>query len=225
MEYVEGSPLHKMLHGRPLSPDKVAMMGEQVARAMSRAHRRSLLHRDLKPGNMLVTSEGDVKVVDFGLAAVFQPLHSALDLDLPTMPVGRELKLAGTLPYMSPEQARGEHLDARSDIFSLGVVLYEMTTGDRPFAGVTPADLLQEILRARPMPIHERVGSVPLDLERIIRKAMAPNRKDRYQTMEDLAVDLRHLSRELETGSSPSYDSLQGALESTRATHRRKLRL
>jgi tetratricopeptide (TPR) repeat protein len=109
---------------------------------------------------------------------------------------------------MSPEQARGEKLDPRTDIFSLGVVLYEMTTGQRPFSGTTNAEVLREILKARPRPPHEISARVPLDLERIIAKALAPARTDRYQTMDDLAVDLKRLNRELESGSSPSFDDI-----------------
>ncbi|MBI1950964.1 MAG: protein kinase [Acidobacteria bacterium] len=229
MEYVEGRPLSAIIHGRPLSSGTVATLGFQVARALSRAHRKGLLHRDLKPGNILVTAEGDVKVVDFGLATLFSP-SDATDVTTASVaenpgggraPVARGGKgpLIGTIPYMSPEQARGEALDARSDIFALGAVLYEMTTGDRPFSGATHVEVLQEILKAHPVPVHERLPKVPLDLDRIIQKAMAPHRAERYQTMEDLAVDLKRLGRDLESGSSPSYDDLRAPL--TRARRRR----
>src|SRR3989338_5363920 len=131
------------------------------------------------------------------------------------------MPVAGTLPYMSPEQGRAENLDARSDVFSLGVVIYEMTTGQRPFAGATHGELVQEILRGRPRPVHELVPKVPLELDRIVQKALAARPGERYQTMEDLAVDMKRLGRDLESGSSPSYDDLKEALAPAR---RRRLR-
>ena len=209
MEYVEGNPLNKLLHGRPLPSHKVADYGQQVARALSRAHRKKLLHRDLKPGNILVTAEGEVKVVDFGLAILFRHAGSTATTRsiLEGDPTGKR-EIAGTLPYMSPEQVRGEELDARSDIFSLGTVLYEMTTGQQPFGGRTTRDLVGEIIKARPNPVHELVPNTPMELERIIDKALAPRRADRYQTTDDLAVDLKRLGRDLESGSAPSWGSL-----------------
>src|SRR5437867_695381 len=218
MEHVEGKPLGKLLQGRPLSPEKVSDIGVQIAQALSNAHRKSLLHRDLKPSNILVTPEGEVKVVDFGLAMLFAPLDGALDtnaetLSMPNLPgalrdASKTAGPAGTLPYMSPEQVRGEKLDSRSDIFSMGVVLYEMATGQRPFLGSTPGDLARDITRCKPMPIHELLPKVPLELERIIQKTLAAKVSERYQTMQDLAVDLKRLGRDLESGSSPSYEEL-----------------
>ena len=228
MEFVDGKPLSKILHGRPLPPDKVASMGLQAARALSRAHRKGLLHRDLKPANLLITNDGDLKVVDFGLATLFEHRVTSVGSDESTYstngeaPAGsRRMPVAGTLPYMSPEQVRAENLDARSDVFSLGVVIYEMTTGQRPFAGATHGELVQEILRGRPRPVHELVPKVPLELDRIVQKALAARPGERYQTMEDLAVDMKRLGRDLESGSSPSYDDLKEALAPAR---RRRLR-
>ena len=216
MEYVEGKPLTKLLLGRPLPPHKVAEFGAQIARALGKAHRAKLVHRDLKPGNVLVTPEGEVKVVDFGLATLFRRadttrLHEA------TTVVNQGAKeetrtLAGTLPYMSPEQVRLEDLDGRSDIFSLGTILYEMATGQLPFQGSTHSEVMREILSARPVPVHDLVPKVPLELDRIISKAMARRRGERYPGAEDLAVDLMSLGKSLESGTSPSYDELQRKL-------------
>ena len=214
MEYVEGQPLSKVLRGAPLSPDKVADIGLQVARALTKAHRNGLLHRDLKPANILITPDGEAKVVDFGLATLFTRRDTTLATDVradattQTVPRDQQRGIAGTLAYMSPEQTRGEKLDSRSDIFSLGVVLYEMTTGQRPFIGVTSAEVVAEIQKSRPRPVHELVPQVPLDLNRTIQKAMASKPGERYQHMDDLAVDLKRLGRELESGSSPSYEDL-----------------
>jgi len=227
MEYVEGKPLSQILHGRALPPEKVASIGEQVARALSRTHRKGLLHRDLKPPNILVTAEGEVKVVDFGLATLYSQSESSLttqpaDSPTPTPARGGSDRhgFAGTLSYMSPEQAKGMTLDPRSDIFSLGAVLYEMTTGQRPFSGADRGETLREVLRAHPVPVHERVPKVPLDLDRIIAKALAPQREDRYQTMEDLAVDLKRLGRELEKGLSHSYAAVAEPWILARGRHR-----
>src|SRR5262245_22208134 len=230
MEYVEGTPLNKILHGRPPPPDKVAGIGLQVARALSSAHRKGLLHRDLKPSNILVTGQGEVKVADFGLAILFDApgsmtgstaSTSTLDDHARGGPADRasERRLVGTVPYMSPEQAMGDVLDARSDIFSLGIVLYEMTTGRRPFLGATNAEILGEITKAEARPVHELVPKVPLDLDRIVQKALAKNRSNRYQSTDDLAVDLKRLSQDLDSGSSPSYEDLKTA--SSRVGRRR----
>ncbi len=213
MEYVEGKPLNKILHGRPMPPEKVAEIGYQVAHAISKAHRKGLLHRDLKPANILITPDGDAKVVDFGLATLFTPQESTIGTAGPTQSLvegtdDQQKGVVGTIPYMSPEQVRGEKLGARSDIFSLGVVLYEMTTGRRPFQASSRGALAEEIHKARPLPVHEIVPRVPLDLDRIIQKAMSPRPADRYQTMDDLGVDLKRLSRDLDSGSSPSYQDV-----------------
>ncbi len=208
MEHVEGKPLSRLLRGRPLSPEEVATLGTQVALALSRAHHHGLLHRDLKPSNILVTPDGDVKVVDFGLAILFGQPATGRGSEMTTESVPERRVLIGTPPYMSPEQTREERLDGRSDIFSLGVVLYEMATGQRPFSGATNAELLQEIRKARPKPPHEAAPHLPLELDRIIRKALAPARADRYQTMDDLAVDLKGLRKDLESEAAPTYDDL-----------------
>ncbi len=215
MEYVEGTSLKNLLHGRPLPPHKVAGFGRQIAKALSRAHRKQLLHRDLKPGNVIVTPDGEVKVVDFGLAVLFHDEDPSVGPTAITQPLSEDDttraergRIAGTIPYMSPEQVRGERLDARSDIFSLGVVLYEMTTGQRPFAGASRAELVHEIQQAHPLPPHELVSKLPLELERILQKALAARRANRYQSMDDLAVDLMLLDRALESGSAPSFEDL-----------------
>ncbi len=212
MEYVEGQPLGRILHGRPLPSEKIADWGQQVAEGLARAHRKGLIHRDLKPANIMVTTDGEVKIVDFGLATLFSRPDFTTESLASTWTETAEKNrtgIAGTLPYMSPEQVRGEKLDSRSDIFSFGTVLYEMTTGQRPFMGPRPADIAQEILRTQPTPVHELVPKVPLALRWIIEKALARRPGDRYQVMEDVGIDLKRLGRDLESGSSPSFEDLQ----------------
>ncbi len=215
MEYVENL-FSQVLHARPLPPPaRVAELGCQVAKALSRAHRKGLLHRDLKPSNILITLEEEAKVVDFGLATLFERQETsrfsvATTESLPDS-LGRQHpgenaargSIVGTLPYMSPEQLRSEPLDARSDIFSLGAVLYEMTTGRRPFTGASSSEVAKKIQDGRPSPVHELVPEVPIDLERTIHKALSARRGDRYQTMDDLAVNLRRLARDVEFGLLP----------------------
>jgi eukaryotic-like serine/threonine-protein kinase len=210
MEHVEGLPLGRLLHGRPVPPEKVADWGLQVAQGLARAHRKGLLHRDLKPGNILITSDGEAKIVDFGLAVLFSSSDSRTGSLVSTLTETARseaaTRIAGTLPYMSPEQVQGEKLDARSDIFSFGTVLYEMTTGERPFLGRTPAEVAQEILRGQPKPVLQQVPKVPLVLHQIIEKTLARRPEDRYQHMDDVAVDLRRLRKDLDSGSSPAYE-------------------
>jgi TolB-like protein/predicted Ser/Thr protein kinase len=216
MEYVEGPALNKIIRGRPMPPDRIVELGAQIAGALSRAHRKRLLHRDLKPGNILVTPDGNVKIVDFGLAVLFRPEESILDAEEMTRSLGDagggewQRQVVGTVPYMSPEQVRGEELDARSDIFSMGTILYEMTTGRRPFGGTTAAEIMGSIEKAQPTPPHDVVSSLPLELNRIIQKALARRPSDRYQSADDLEVDLTRHGRELESGSSLSYGEVAG---------------
>jgi len=215
MECVEGKSLDKVFHGRPLPLDQVVALGLQIAQALSRAHRRGLLHRDIKPANVIVTPEGDVKVVDFGVAAMLARAAEPAGAE-PTAPPESTSRLqvpggemVGTLAYMPPEQVRGEALDARSDIYALGVTLYEMTTGQRPHAGATQWEVMESIFKGRPRPVHELVPQVPVELERIVLKALAAKAAERYQTTDDLAVDLKQLQKELDADSSLSYTDLR----------------
>jgi tetratricopeptide (TPR) repeat protein/predicted Ser/Thr protein kinase len=223
MEYVDGKPLTQILPGQPLPPGRVVEYGAQIARALARAHRAKIIHRDLKPGNLLVTEDGEVKVVDFGLATLYRPVETTVLAEATTRTaVGvqddsdQPRQLAGTIPYMSPEQVRLEDLDSRSDIFSLGTVLYEMTTGQRPFKGSTQSEVMQEILKTEPVPVHDLVPDVPGELDRIISRAMAPRRGQRYQDAGDLAEDLKRLGQELEAGTSLKYQALQEKLQRER---------
>ncbi|MEP7365003.1 MAG: protein kinase [Acidobacteriota bacterium] len=181
MEYIEGAPLKG-----PLPVVEVARLGAQIADALDAAHRKGITHRDLKPGNVLVTKSG-VKVIDFGLAKGGSPVRGEQDVTL-TKPLTGEGTILGTVPYMSPEQLQGQEADARSDIFALGCVLYEMLTGRRAFEGKSQVSIMAAILEHEPAPITEHV--VPAWLDRIIRRCLRKNPDDRWQSARDVAIEL-----------------------------------
>src|SRR6266487_1965341 len=195
MEMLDGQVLSKAIEGRPLKIEQVIDFGTQMADALDAAHSENIVHRDVKPANIFVTRTGRIKLLDFGVAVM---LPRRAD---PTM--ARSLfSTGGTIPYMSPEQARVEDLDHRTDLFSLGVVLYEMATGRRPFVGATAPDVLSAIMTEPPIAPRGLNPAVPLELERIITKALEKNPGLRYQTASDLSVDLHRLKRDLDRASS-----------------------
>jgi tetratricopeptide (TPR) repeat protein/predicted Ser/Thr protein kinase len=213
MEFVEGRPLHQALVGSRQPAERIADIGAQIARGLAQAHRQGLLHRDIKPANVLLTPDGEVKIVDFGIATLTEPAAgdvdssgltrtSALDIEPPPDASPRPAPAMGTLPYMSPEAVRREPLEAQSDVFSVGVLLYELATGRRPFVGNTEREIAEQILAADPIAPSRLVPGLVPELNRIILKAIAARPADRYQTMDDLAVDLRTLGRDLELGGT-----------------------
>ncbi len=195
MEFVEGETLRERVNRCPLDLPELIAVGSQVADALEAAHRVGLIHRDIKSTNILLTSEGQAKVVDFGLAKRMAPKQGAEDrtADSSLTALGA---VVGTAAYMSPEQTRGETLDPRTDLFSLGVVLYEAATGRRPFEGPTVYSVLHEIaLVEPPAPSRARAG-LPRELDQVLLRAMAKDRERRYQSAADLASALRALGRE-----------------------------
>jgi len=203
MEKLEGRTLKGTIAGKPLPADRVLKLGAQMAEALEAAHGKGIVHRDIKPGNVFLTRRGDVKLLDFGLAKLSGRNNGEpgdIDAEEATE-TGRPEPLtgAGTAPgtaaYMSPEQARGEEVDARTDLFSLGAVLYEMTTGKRPFPGETPAVLFEGILAREPAPPSALIPDVPYELDAIVLKALEKDRDLRYQTAADLRVDLQRAAR------------------------------
>jgi serine/threonine protein kinase len=202
MEYVEGQPLNKKIGGSPLEPAEILRIGTQIVRAVEEAHSKGITHRDIKPENIIVTHEAEVKVLDFGLAKLtsLPPQASQLtpDSELLTEVKTNPGVVMGTVNYMSPEQAMGQDVDQRSDLFSVGVVLYEMATGRVPFAGSSLTDTIDRIVHKQPEAIARLNYGVPADLEVIIKKALRKNRDERYQTARELLVDLRDLQQELE---------------------------
>jgi serine/threonine protein kinase/tetratricopeptide (TPR) repeat protein len=198
MECVEGQTLAQRLGRGPLSIEQVLKYGAQIADALAAAHAQGVVHRDVKPANIFITLRDDVKVLDFGLAKRDDvPDPSAATVTLALSEAGSVL---GTAAYMSPEQARGEALDARTDLFSLGSVLYEMTAGRRAFDGRTHAVVFNAILNATPTPASEFRKDIPQELERILDKALAKDREVRYHSASDMKVDLLRLKRDLESG-------------------------
>ena len=195
MELVDGQTLSQVIAGRPLTSDRLIDLGTQIADALEAAHAEGIVHRDVKPANIFVTRSGRIKLLDFGVAVL---LPRRLD---PT--TARSLSsTGGTIPYMSPEQARVEDLDHRTDLFSLGAVLYEMAVGRRPFVGATANDVLAAIVNQPPIAPRVLNPAVPLELERIITKALEKHPALRYQTASDLKVDLQRLTRDLDRASS-----------------------
>jgi serine/threonine protein kinase/type II secretory pathway pseudopilin PulG len=202
MEYVEGQPLNRKIAAQPMEPAEIVKLGIQIARALDEAHSKGITHRDIKPQNIIVTPDAEVKMLDFGLAKLSSGEPSlaelAADSQLATKVKTSPGIVMGTVNYMSPEQAMGRDVDHRTDIFSLGVVLYEMATGRVPFNGASLTETIDRIAHAQPEAIARFNYKVPAELEVIIKKALRKNRDERYQAARDLLVDLRDLERELE---------------------------
>jgi len=222
MERLRGETVKAAIERQALSIDKITSLGEQIADALDAAHRAGIVHRDLKPANLFVTERGEAKILDFGLAKMASG-ESASDLTPDALTVaGEQLTAAGstigTVAYMSPEQARGEPVDARSDLFSLGVVLYQMATGRLPFPGASTAEFFAAILKENPILPSQVNAEIPPPLEQIILKLLEKDRAMRYQSAADIRADLQRLQRDT-TLSHASGVSRVAA--STSASHRR----
>ena len=191
MQYVEGETLRRAIGGRPLKLDSLLSISLQVADALAEAHTRGIIHRDVKGGNIIITPRGQAKVLDFGLAKLLERAEGEAEIHL-TMTGA----VMGTPAYMSPEQARGERADHRSDIFSFGAVIYEMATGHTPFSGRSRADVISAVLNEPHTPAAELNKELPAHLSAVIDRALAKNAGDRYQSMPEMIADLRQVVAE-----------------------------
>ena len=207
MEYVEGVTLRERIDGGQIETSEALDVAIQVASALALAHTAGIVHRDIKPENIMLRHDGYVKILDFGLAKLTERKSKGADSEARTQII--ELKttpgmVLGTVAYMSPEQARGLPVDSRTDVWSLGVVLYEMVTGQRPFAAPTPTDLIISIVGREAEPLDKLAPSTPTQLGRIVSKALAKDRDGRYHTADDLLVNLKDLKREVDADTRPS---------------------
>ncbi len=209
MEFVEGDTLGRRMKRSPLEVHETLDVAIQIATALAAAHEASVVHRDVKPDNVILRPDGLVKVLDFGLAKQIEPRSISSFEEAYAVP---EVKthpglVMGTVAYMSPEQARGKLVDARSDIFSFGAMLYQMTSGRLPFIGENDIDVVGSILHKEPRPLSQSARQIPHDVELLIKKALRKNRDERYQTMRELLADLKEIREELRFDSKNGHRS------------------
>jgi Tol biopolymer transport system component len=197
MELVEGKTLAEMILPPGMAVDQIFQIAIPIADAISAAHSQGITHRDLKPTNIMVSRDGRVKVLDFGLAKLSVGEVANDITTLPAKPLTRDGRILGTVSYMSPEQAEGKQVDPRSDIFSLGIILYELATGERPFKGDTRVSVLSSIMKDTPRPVTEINPALPLEFVRILRRCLAKDPAHRYQTAIDLRNELEELKQDL----------------------------
>lgn len=220
-EYIEGETLRVIMKRGRMKVDDALDVAQQAAFALTAAHGANIVHRDIKPENIMVRRDGIVKVLDFGLAKLLEDYaHDMIDHEADTraLVMTDPGKVLGTPQYMSPEQTLGQDLDARTDIWSLGVVLYEMLAGRPPFRGETRSHTVVSILETEPPPITTFAPEIPAELQRIVRKALTKDRDSRYQTARDLMIDLKNLRRDLDIRGEMERSSVPRSSETIAAT-------
>ncbi len=198
-EYIEGATLRERLKSSPVNLKSALEIAIQMANALDAAHRTGIVHRDIKPENVMIRPDGLVKILDFGIAKLTEK-PGVIDLEAATV-INAQTQtgmIIGTTAYMSPEQARGQTVDARSDIFSFGLILYEMLAGKPPFEGENAIEIIGSILNKEPVPLSRQTTEVPNEIERIVNKTLRKDREERYQTAKDVLIDLKDVKRELE---------------------------
>jgi eukaryotic-like serine/threonine-protein kinase len=214
-EFIDGETLRRHISRGEISIAKAIDIARQVASALSTAHAAGIIHRDIKPENIMLRRDGIIKVLDFGLAKLTERWSAdEVDPDAATKAIVQTQPgmVVGTTAYMSPEQTRAHSIDTRTDIWSLGVILYELLAGRTPFKGETPSDTSAAILKSEPPPLSETLPDVPLELERIVRKALQKDREERYQVIKDFELDLKALKRSLDLGTTLESSSSRAGL-------------
>jgi len=221
MELMKGNSLRERLAGKPLKVHQLVDIGIQIADALDAAHTAGIIHRDIKPGNIFLTERGQVKILDFGLAKLTPGFMNSGSTTRTPDPTVAGVTL-GTIAYMSPEQATGEELDGRTDLFSLGVVLYECATGRQPFTGKTTAVVLSAILNNAPIAPIALNPELPVRLEEVINNCLEKDRELRYQSAADLRADLKRVRRDIESGHSRAVDTVSSTRGSRRVPAARR---
>ncbi len=214
-EFIEGKTLRELIALSLLKTPETLDISIQIANALCVAHAAKIVHRDIKPENIIVRPDGYVKILDFGLAKLIERQQSSINLEVATAKQNETAQgiIMGTVNYMSPEQAKGEKIDERTDVFSFGAVIYEMIAGKTPFAGDSMSETFANLIKSEPLPLSQIVAAVPKELERIVLKTLRKNKGERYQSMMDLLTDLREFKESLRFSGKPERSGETGEPE------------